>query len=121
MSKADNDRKTFKTELGSKAVNEHHSIAHIPEVAQLREVLKDMGKDLQRVGAAPKEYAYRGSFSMHVYSSAIAGQLAFVGISAPERMPFDLAEAAVDKMRGDIQMMYLGKMQKLRSGFPGGK
>ena len=110
---------TFDTNLGQKAIVEHHTFEDKPELEQLRAVLADMGEDLQRIGVAPKEYNYMGSFSVHVYESNLRGQFAFVSVHHPHKTYFKLAEAAGMKLRGDIQKMFRGTMQKLRSGFSG--
>lgn len=119
MSKSNAD-KTFDTQLGSKALVEHHAIESTPEMDALREVLSDIGKDLQRIEVAPKEYNYMGSFSVHVYESNLRGQFAFVSVCAPGKTYFKLAEAAGKKLAGDIQNMFRGSFQKLRSGFSSG-
>lgn len=112
---------TFDTEIGSKARVEHHTIENRPEMAELREVLADIGRDLQRVGIAPRELEYMGSFSVHVYGAeGIKGTYAFAGLTNSHKCFFKLAEAAGKKLAGDIQMMYRGRMQKKRSGFANG-
>lgn len=107
----------FDSNLGSKATVEHHEIETTPEMDQLREVLRDIGKDLQRIEVAPKEYNYMGSFSVHVYESNLRGNFAFASVSSPGECYFKLAEAAGKKLSGDIQKMFRGSHQKLRSGF----
>lgn len=109
----------FDSDIGSKATVEHHSIETTPEMSALREVLSDIGKDLQRIRVAPQEFEYMGSFSVHVYASNMKGNYAFVSVSEPGKCFFKLAEAAGQKLRGDIQNMFRGSMQKLRSGFSG--
>lgn len=111
----------FNTELETKARVEHHSIDNHPVMEQLREVLADMGRDLQDTGIAPKELEYMGSFSVHVYAAqGLKGNYAFVGVTNSGKCFFKLAEAAGRKLMGDIQMMYRGRMQKKRSGFASG-
>lgn len=111
---------TFDTDIGQKATVEHHEIETTPEVSQLREVLSDIGRDLQRIGVAPKGMTYLGSFSVHVYGTeSLKGNYAFVSLCEPGEVFFKLAEAAGMKLRGDIQKMFRGTMQKLRSGFSG--
>lgn len=111
----------FDSNLGSKATIEHHAIADTGEITQLREVLSDMGKDLQKIGAAPKEMEYMGSFSVHVYAAeGLKGSYAFVALTQPGKCFYKLAEAAGKKLQGDIQLTYRGKFQKKRSGFANG-
>lgn len=112
---------TFDTEIGSKATIEHHAVEDTGEITQLREVLEDMGKDLQRVGAAPKEMEYMGSFSVHVYAAqGLKGSFAFVSLTQPGKCFYKLAEAAGKKLQGDIQQTFTGRFQKKRSGFANG-
>lgn len=111
----------FDTSIGQKAIVEHETLEHIEGMTQLREVLGDIGKDLQRIGAAPESMKYMGSFSVHVYASdGLKGTFAFVQVSNPGQTFFKLAEAAGKKLMGDIQQMYRGKFQKHRSGFSSG-
>lgn len=120
MSK-ENDRKTWDTEIGSKALVEHLDLKNTPEMEALREVLSDIGRDLQRIEVAPKDYTYMGSFSVHCYASeGLKGNFAFVSLCHPHKTYFMLAEAAGKKLSGDIQKMFRGSMQKLRSGFANG-
>ncbi len=109
---------TFDTEVGSKATVSHHEIENTPEMDSLREVLADIGKDLQRIKVAPPAMEYVGSFSVHVYqANGLKGNYAFVSLCEPRQTFFKLAEAAGKKLAGDIQMMFRGKAQRLRSGF----
>lgn len=111
---------TFDTELQSKAKVEHHTIENTPEMDQLREVLADMGKDLQRIRIAPESMEYMGSFSVHVYGSqGLKGTFAFVSVTNTHKCFYKLAEAAGKKLQGDIQQQFTGRFQKKRSGFAG--
>jgi hypothetical protein len=116
-----NDELAFDSSLQTKARVEHHILENTPELTQLREVLADMGKDLQRVGAAPKEMEYMGSFSVHVYASqGLKGTFVFTALTNPHKCFFKLAEAAGRKLMGDIQQQFTGKFTKKRSGFANG-
>lgn len=113
--------KTFDTEIGQKAIVEHHEVENTQEIQELRAVLADMGKDLQRIQVAPKEMEYLGSFSVHVYGSeGLKGNYAFVSITHPGKCFFKVAEAGVRKLMGDVQMHFRGRFQKKRSGFANG-
>lgn len=108
----------FDSEIGSKAIVEHHQIENDEYTSELREVLAAMGADLQRVGKVPQGLTYQGSFSVHVYASeGIKGTFAFAGVSNPGSCHFKLAEAAGKKLAQDINEHYRGSRQKLRSGF----
>jgi len=120
LSKTHGDQK-FDSDIGAKATVEHHAIENNPDVEALRAVLSDIGTDLQRIGAAPKGMKYMGSFSVHVYSAeGLKGNYAFASLCHTGDTFFKLAEAAGMKLSGDIQNMYRGSMQKLRSGFASG-
>lgn len=116
-----NDKdKTFDSELGGsagKAVIEHHVIENDQYTAELREVLKDMALDLQATGKAPKEMEYCGSFSVHVYKSDILRTFAFAGVTNPGSCHYKLAEAALMKLREDVEEYYSGQRRYKRSGF----
>ena len=112
----------FATELGQKAIVSHESLAKgNPEreayVAELRSCLADMALDLQRVDLAPKEHEYLGSFSVHVYASELLRQFSFVGVTNPHKTTHPIAEAAISKLKQDMNEYFGKKRQKLRSGF----
>ena len=111
--------KKFKSEIGSKAIIEHHGIP--PEAAdyfeKLREVLADIGRDLLEVGAAPKGFDYLGSFSVHVYGAEVTEQLAFLSLTNPHKTTHPLADAAMHKLTEDVNAHFTGNRRKLRSGW----
>jgi len=109
--------KAFKTDIGQKAIVEHHTIENDGYTSQLREVLVDMGRDLQASGKVPKGMEYQGSFSVHVYASTVLRTFAFAGINNPGTCHGQLAEAAGMKLNQDIREHYHGKRQVKRSGF----
>ena len=122
MSNNDNHKqKAFQTQIDQQPIVEHHTLENTPELESLREVLSDVGHDLQRIKAAPKEMEYLGSFSVHVYGNqGLKGTYAFVALTNPHKCFFKLAEAAGRKLMGDIQLAYRGRFQKKRSGFANG-
>ena len=109
--------KTFATDIGQKAIVEHHSIKNDEYTAELRKVLVDMATDLQRTNKVNKEFSYLGSFSVHVYSAPITGTLAFAGINNPGSCHYNVAEAAVQKLKQDVVQYYTKRRQVKRSGF----
>lgn len=113
----ENKKKDFDSQLGSRAIVEHHTLENDNYTFQLREVLADMGADLQKAGKVPKGMEYQGSFSVHVYASPILRTFAFAGINHPGTCHGQLAEAAGMKLNQDIREYYQGRRQKLRSGF----
>lgn len=108
--------KTFGSEIGSKAIVEHHNSPGDEHSEELRGVLSDIGRDLQRVGKVPKELTYKGSFSVHVYQGGL-NNFAFAGVHSPGECHHLMAEAAGKKLAQDIREHYLGRRAKLRSGF----
>lgn len=113
----DNKRKAFETDIGQKAIVEHHSLGGSEVVAQLREVLVDSALDLQNKKVVHPELEYLGSLSVHVYASQALRQFSFVGITNPHKMTHPVADAAVSKLKQDVREFFRGKRQKLRSGF----
>lgn len=111
---------TWDTELLSKATVEHHQIENTPYMLELKKVLEDVAKDLQRVKIANPNMEYMGSFSVHVFESPLKGTFEFVPVTNSHKCYYKLAEAAIKKLGGDIQDMYRGQSQKHRSGFPSG-
>lgn len=109
-------KQAFDSELGAKAVVEHHSSPGDAHSAELREVLADIGRDLQRVKKVPPEMTYKGSFSVHVYQGSL-NNFAFAGVHNPGDCNHPMAEAAGKKLAQDIREHYVGKRQRLRSGF----
>jgi hypothetical protein len=116
MSKKSYEEQQFQTDIGSKALVEHHNTPPDEHSAQLREVLADIGRDLQATGKVPKELTYKGSFSVHVYQGSL-NNFAFAGVHNPDECPHPLADAAAKKLAQDIREHYFGRRQKLRSGF----
>jgi len=117
MKKTQQDQ-TFESDLGQKAIVEHVTLEQDNYTTELAQVLEDMALDMQKVGKAPKEYEYLGSFAVHIYASSMQGNFAFSGNLNPKpgchRM---LADAALKKLRQDVEEYFTGRRQKLRSGF----
>ncbi len=107
---------TFDTQIGQKAVVEHHNTPPDARSAELRAVLADIGADLQATGKVPKELTYKGSFSVHVYQGGL-NNFAFAGVHNPGECHFLMAEAGAKKLMQDVVEHYKGRRQKLRSGF----
>lgn len=109
--------KQFASDLGQKALIEHHQIENDEQSEALREVLRDIGKDLQTTRKVPPELEYVASFSVHVYKGGLSN-FAFAGVNANmEKCPHALADAAAKKLAQDIREYHNGRRQKLRSGF----
>lgn len=112
----DHKQKKFDSELGSKAIVQHYKSPGDAQSEALREVLADIGRDLQTTGKVPKEMEYQGSFSVHVYKGRLQN-FAFAGVNNPGSCHYMMAEAAGKKLAQDIREHFYGSRQKLRSGF----
>lgn len=106
----------FSTEVGQKARVERSTVQS-EQFDQLREVLRDVGQNIQDTGSAPKGMDYLGSLSVHIYVSTVLRTAAFVTLSATEKLPFELAEAGLHELRGTTLVDYGRRRQKKRSGF----
>lgn len=106
----------FTSEVGQKARVERTEISN-PHMDQLRDVLREIGRNLSEVGAAPKGMQYVGSLSVHVYKAETMKMAAFATLNAGEKMTFDLADGALRELTGATRVAYGKNRQKLRSGF----
>ena len=112
----DNLKKNFIDELGSKARVERTQLES-DYLDQLREVIADVGRDLEKVGAVPKGMTYRGSLCVHVYTSGILKTAAFATTSPKGSLTVDLADGALRELTGGTMESFGKRRQKLRSGF----
>lgn len=107
----------WRTEIGQKAHVERVSLESDEHLTELKEVLSDIALDLQKIGSAPKGMTYLGSFSVHVFVSEILRTAAFVSLNKGEKVPFELADAAMRELNGSVVEYHGKRRQKLRSGF----
>lgn len=107
---------TFDSQLGSRAIVEHHEIPQDEYTAELREVLADIGRDLLRTKKVPESMTYKGSFAVHVYQGSL-NNFAFAGTLNPAECHYMMADAGLKKLREDVEEYYHGKRRKKRSGF----
>lgn len=106
----------FIADVGQKAKVERSNIVN-EHMDKLREVLTDIGQNLEEIGATPKGMTYVGSLSVHVYISEILKTAAFATLSETKKMPAALADAALRELTGNTMERYAKRRQKLRSGF----
>jgi hypothetical protein len=106
----------FTQELGQKARVERSSIEN-EHMNQLREVISDVGRNLEEIGAVPKGMQYVGSLSVHIYKSEILRTAAFATVSETSALTFDLADAGLRELTGATLVSYGKTRKKLRSGF----
>lgn len=108
----------FIQDLGQKAIVERSPIENDQYFDNLRAVLNDLGQDISTVGKAPKGMQYRGSLSVHVYSSTILNSAAFVTLNNLKTLDGAMADAALRELTGNVMQQFTGRRgQKLRSGF----
>lgn len=106
----------FIQDVGQKAVVQRESVQN-EHMDQLRGVISDIGEDLLKIGVAPKGMKYEGSLCVHVYSSVILRQAAFVTTNNLGSLNHPLADAGLRDLNGWVTEHFQGKRQKLRSGF----
>lgn len=106
----------FIEEVGSKAIVDR-SVLRDTHLDELREVIADVGRDLQEVKAVPKELTYRGSLCVHIYTSAALRNAAFATTNYMGTMTADLADGALRELTGTTMEGFGKRRAKLRSGF----
>lgn len=106
----------FTQDLGQKA-RVDRSVVENERMSELREVISDVGRDLEACGAVPKGMTYRGSLSVHVFTSEILKTAAFATVSNQGTMDFTLADGALRELTGSTLESYGKTRKKLRSGF----
>ena len=106
----------FTSELGQKAKVERSAI-NSEHMENLREVVRDIGRNLLEIGAAPQGMTYCGSLTVHIYKSETLKMAAFVSLSAHDKLTFDLADAGLRELTGTTLESYGRSRRKLRSKF----
>lgn len=104
------------TEIGQKARVERSSVNN-DMTEQLREVLRDIGRNFLETGTVPKGMKYCGSLSVHVYTGELTRTFAAVTLSNHDDLDFTLADSALRELTGTTHESFGRKRQKLRSGF----
>lgn len=107
----------FIQDIGQKAQVERVSVTDNPQANQLREVLAEIGENLQEVGIAPKGMTYRGTLSVQIYTAATLNMAAFVVHNNLGTLDGSLADGALRELTGGTMQVFGKRMQKLRSGF----
>ena len=105
----------FTSSVGQKAMIQRSEINN-ERMEELREVVREIGKDLLECGVAPKGMEYMGSKTVHIYKSEILRDAAFVTVSALDRCTFDLADGGLRELTGNTLLHYGKTRQKRRSG-----
>lgn len=110
--------KKFIDELGNQARIERETIENDQLATALKEVLEDIGRDIQNVGREiPKGMEYVGSAAVHIYRAPVTGMIAYYNQLALGNCPEALAGPAVSDLRNAMLINYGHKPQRKRSGF----
>ena len=122
MGKADvtDKEKIFRDSIGQKATVQREK--HEGETATMpNQHLIDLGLEVQRVPEFKLEhYRYLGSAAVHVFQSAVLGQIDIVSQAGPLvtfGCPEDLAAKAAEDLIREMKERYGKRTGKLRSGF----
>lgn len=107
----------FLKEIGSEARIDRETAKVDSYTSQLREVLEDLGRDIQNVGKIPKGMEYMGSAAVHIYRAPTLGEVAYYSQLALGNCPEALAGPAVSDLRGAMLEGYGHKRQTKRNGF----
>ena len=104
-------------EMGQKVLVERSTLDG-SRADELREVLADIGRDLQQQGPSGvnKELDYMGSFSVHVYFAHGTKSMCFASVNKPGKVPFNVAEDACRELFGTVCENYGHKRPVRRSG-----
>jgi len=105
------------TELGQKARVERSTLPNDDHTDALREVIRDVARDLQSSGKATKGMQYMGSLTVHVFGSEALRMMEFVPLTVTDRFDAVLADAACHALRNSVLADFGKRMQKKRSGF----
>lgn len=108
-------KQKYSTEMGQKVLVERHKIQN-SAMSALREVLSDIGKDLQTQRIVTEGIEYLGSFSVHIYYSQVLNRMEFATVTNPGKTPFAVAEDASRELFGSICEDYGHKRPIRRSG-----
>ncbi len=112
----DNMTSQFIADLGQKARVERSTITN-EHMDELRGVIADVGRDLERAGVVPKGLEYMGSMSVHIYYSHLQKLGVFATVNEVSKVSPELADGALRELTGNTMEVYGKKRQLLRSGF----
>ena len=107
----------FAAEVGQKAIVQRRTLENDERTEMLREVLRDIAKDMQTTGMVTKGLKYMGSFSVHVFASEVLRTAEFAPLTVTDHCDANLADGAVHALRNSVLLDYGRRMQKKRSGF----
>lgn len=107
--------KKYKDQVGQKAVVQRETMSG-QHIAQLNEVLRDIGRDLQKVENMSDAIPYIGSCAVHIYLAPITGVMYFRVQDALGNTPMLVANTAIQELSNTIGESYTGKRKRKRSG-----
>jgi len=107
----------YTQDIGQKAVVERRSLVNDERTAELRSVIEDVGRDLQTCGLVTQGLEYRGSLTVHVYTSEVLRVTEFAPLTVTGNLPPVLGDAALMNLRNSYLADTGRRMQKKRSGF----
>lgn len=107
----------YTQDVGAKAVVERRVLENSDRIEQLRAVVKDVACDLQEIGQTTKGLTYRGSLTVHVFTSELLRVTEFVPLTVTGDLPPVLGDAALHALRNSYLSDTGRRLQKKRSGF----
>lgn len=107
----------YTQDVGQKAVVERRTLENDERTDQLRQVIRDVALDLQETGKVNKGLQYRGSLTVHVYTSELLRVTEFAPLTVDADLPPVLGDAAISALRNSFLADTGRRMQKKRSGF----
>lgn len=106
----------FIQDIGQKAIVERTD-AQGELLDILRREVAEIGEAMSKHGVAPKGMKYEGSLTVHIYTSEILNQAAFVSLNNMSKLHYALADAACREMNQKVKEYWGLRRQKLRSKF----
>lgn len=103
-------------EMGQKAVVERRTLENDERTDALRQVIRDIAKDLQESGLVTKGLQYKGSLTVHVFASEVLRITEMVPLTVTGNLHPVLGDAALNQLRNSYLSDTGRRMQKKRSG-----
>lgn len=107
----------FTQELGQKVRVERHDAQNVELMAQLREVLSEIGRNIKDSDPATRGMTYGGSLSVHIFKSEALRTVAFAVLSDHSAIDYNMADGALRELNGATAVSFGRARRKLRSGF----
>ena len=106
---------------GHKAIVKREEVLTDARGEALKDVIRDVGRDLLETGQVPQGMTYLGSLAVHIYKSDLLNEAAFYKqiLSEDGDQCIPLMKAAALELTGEIDFALTGKRPTKRSGFSG--